>query len=168
MFMIIFVIIFSLIFAREIAGYDSRDNNGKYIVIKNNSIARLLLPRKIGRIKRTKADLNKMTYMGAVFYAANLLVILSIPIMLFLVPEIPAKAFEIDARYIYIFVDTLNEKLPVLIAFILLAVEMGFEVINIIVQSKRQKKNWITVLAFLFIIIIALFILLNFKELIFM
>ena len=87
-----------------------------------------------------------MTYIGAIFYICNLLLILSIPVFLLLVPEIKVSPFEIDARYLYIFVDTLNQKLPVLFAFLLLAVEIIFEFINVISQSKKQNKKGIVIL----------------------
>ncbi|MEE1197652.1 MAG: hypothetical protein U0K54_00665 [Acutalibacteraceae bacterium] len=169
MFMILFIIVGTLLLARDISGYDSRYNSKKYFVLKNKEVAKILLPKSVGwqrSVKRLKSDFNKMTYIGATFYICNVLLILSIPVFLFLVPDIKVSPFEIDARYLYIFVDTLNQKLPVLFAFLLLAVEIVFEFINVLWQSKKQNKKGIVILSSILMIIIGLFGVLQVKELI--
>ena len=169
MYMIVFILIGTLLFARDISGYDSRYNIGKYFVLQNKKIAKILLPKSTGfqrGLKRSKADFNKMTYSGAIFYFFNLLVILSIPIFLFLVPEIQVQPFEIDSRYIYIFADTLNQKLPIIFTFILLTAEVIVVFINVIIQARKQNKNWLIILSLILIILIALFGLLQIEELI--
>ena len=131
MFMIVFIIFGTLIFAREISGYDIKYNNRKYFVLQNKVISKILLSKSVGTQRRSrlrcKTDFNKMTYVGAVFYLCNLLLVLSISISLFLLPEIKTQPYELDTRYIYIWVDTINEELPVLLSLILLAVEIIFE-----------------------------------------
>ena len=60
------------------SGYDNRYNDRKYFVLKNKEIAKLLLPKSAGwsrSANRTKANFNKMTYIGAIFYICNLLLI---------------------------------------------------------------------------------------------
>ena len=168
MYMIIFILIGTLLLARNISGYDNRYNARKYFVLHNKDITKILLPKSVGfqrGVKRTKADFNKMTYVGAVFYLFNLLVILSIPVCLFLVPEIQIQPFEIDTRYIYIFVDTLNQQLPVLFALILLTTEIIFEFLNVIIKARKQNKKWLIILSLILIILIALLGLLQVKEL---
>ena len=83
-----------------------------------------------------------------------------------LIPEIQVSPFEIDSRYIYILVDTLNEKLPVLLFLILLAVESIFELINVIMQSKKQNIKGMIILSCILIVIICLFGLLQIEELV--
>ena len=169
MYMIIFIIFASLFISRVVSGYDNRYNDRKYFVIKNKVIAKLLLPKSAGWSRganRAKANFNKMTYIGAIFYICNALLILSIPLFLFLVPEIKVSPFEIDTRYLYILVETLNQKLPVLFSFLLLAVEIIFEFINVISQSKKQNKKGMVALSSILMIIIGLFGILQVEEII--
>ncbi len=172
MYMIIFIIFASLFISRVVSGYDNRYNDRKYFVIKNKGIAKLLLPKSAGWSRganRAKANFNKMTYIGAIFYICNVLLILSIPVFLFLVPEINVSPFEIDTRYLYILVDTLNQKLPVLFALLLLAVEIIFEfinVINMVSQSKKQNKKGMIILSSILMVIIGLFGILQVVEII--
>ena len=95
--MIIFIIFATLYIARNLSGYDSRYNDRKHFALQNKEIAKILLPKSSGwqrSAKRTKTDFNKMTYAGAVFYFFNLLLILSIPVFLFLIPDIKIQPFE--------------------------------------------------------------------------
>ena len=169
MYMIVFILFLTLFLARNISGYDSRYNTHKCLVIQNKTFAKIFLPKSTGfqrGVKRSKTDFNKMTYAGAVFYVLNLLVILSIPIFLYLVPEIQVQPLEIDSRYIYIFVDTLNQKLPVIFTLILLTAEIIFEFINVILQARKRDAKWLIILSVILIILIALFGLLQVEELI--
>lgn len=72
-------------------------------------------------------------------------------------PEIKVSPFEIDTRYLYILVDTLNQKLPVLFAFVLLTIEIIFEFINAISQSKKRNKKGMIILSSILMILIGLF-----------
>ena len=169
MFMVLFIVLGTLLLARDISGYDSRYNIRKYFVLKNKAIAKILLPKSVGwqrGVKRFKSDFNKMTYIGATFYICNLLLILSIPIFIFFVPKIQVLSLEIDMRYIYISVDTLNEKLPVLLFLILLAIEIVFEFIDVILQSKKQNKKGMVILSSILMLIISLFGIFQVKEII--
>lgn len=169
MFMILFIIVGTLFFARDISGYDNRYNNRKHFVLKNKEIANILLPKSCGWqrcVKRAKSDFNKITYIGVAFYILNILLILLVPVFLFLVPEIKVSPFEIDTHYLYISVDTLNQKLPVLFAFLLLAVEIMFEFIYVILQSKKQNKKGMVILSSILMMIIGLFGILQVEEII--
>lgn len=169
MFMILFIVVGTLLLARDISGYDSRYNTRKYFVLKNKEIAKILLPKSVGwqrGVKRVKADFNKMTYIGATFYFCNLLLILSIPVFIFLVPEIQVQPFEFDTRYICVSVYTLNQKLPVLFFLILLAIEIVFEFFNVFAQAKKQNIKWMIILSSILVVMIVLFGLLQFKELV--
>ena len=169
MYKIVFILIGTLLLARDISGYDSRYNSKKYFVLKNKEFAKILLPKSVGwqcSVKRLKSDFNKMTYIGATFYICNLLLILTIPAFLFLVPEIKVSPFEIDTRYLYILVDTLNQKLPVLLSLILLTMEIIFVFFNVIIQSKKQKSKGMIILSCILIVIMGLFGLLQIEELV--
>ena len=166
---VILLIFFATVFiARIMSGYDSRYNNRKYFIFQNKNIAKVFLPKSGWNrgSKRKKADFNKMTYVGATFYFCNLILILLIPIFLFLIPEIKIHPFEIDSRYIYITVDSLNEKLPLLLSLILLTVEIIFEFLEIISQTLKHNKKGMFILSIFLLIIIAVFGLLQVEEII--
>ena len=169
MIMILFIIFATLFIARTISGYDNKYNDRKYFVLQNKEIAKILLPKTAGWQrgvkKRSSSDFNKMTYSGAVFYLFNVFVILSIPVFRFLVPEIQVSPFEFEVRYLHIFVDTLNTKLPVLFSLILLAVEIIFVFINEILLALKQKKKFLIILSIVLLVIIFLFGLLQVEEL---
>ena len=169
MIMILFIIFATLFIARTISGYDNKYNDRKYFVLQNKVIAKILLPKTAGWQrgvkKRSSSDFNKMTYSGAVFYLFNVFVILSIPVFRFLVPEIQVSPFEFEVRYLHIFVDTLNTKLPVLFSLILLAVEIIFVFINEILLALKQKKKFLIILSIVLLVIIFLFGLLQVEEL---
>ena len=169
MIMFLFIIFATLFIARTISGYDNKYNDRKYFVLQNKEIAKILLPKTAGWQrgvkKRSSSDFNKMTYSGAVFYLFNVFVILSIPVFRFLVPEIQVSPFEFEVRYLHIFVDTLNTKLPVLFSLILLAVEIIFVFINEILLALKQKKKFLIILSIVLLVIIFLFGLLQVEEL---
>ena len=171
MFMLSFIIVLTLFWARSIAGYDSRYNARKYFTVKRELIAWLFLPKSVGLsrqyTRRSKADYYKMTYIGAVFYLCNLLIILSIPVFLILIPEIPSSPFEIDSKYVFVFADTINEKIPVISALILLAAEILCDFINIFSVSKRENKKLMTGLVCVLMGIIFIWLLLLAKELLY-
>jgi hypothetical protein len=167
--MIWFILFATLLLARDMSGYDSRYNNKKYFVLKNKSVAEIILPKTVGfqrGVKRKKADFYKMTYTGLFFYLCNLLLIFLIPLCLLLVPEIQVQPYELETRYIYILVDTLNQKLPVLFSLILLSIEIIYVFINIIAQAKKQNKKWLIILSMILVVIFVLFGLLHVEELI--
>ncbi len=169
MYMVVLLIVCTLLLARNISGYDNRYYNYKYFTVDNKTLARLLLPKSTGwsrhNIKRAKNDFNKMTYVGLSFYICNLIIIVLIPILLFFVPEIKTTPFEIETRYLYILVDTINEKIPVLLTFILLSAEIIFEFINTMLQSKNKK--FLMFLLCVLVVIACLFGIMQIKELIY-
>lgn len=169
MFAMVLIIICTLIIAREIAGYDSRYNDRKFFVLQNKKIAKILLPKSVGfqrGVKRKKDDFNKMTYIGASFYLCNLLLFLIALIFLLFIPEIKTTPFELESKYLYIFVDTINEKIPILLSFVLLTIEIVFEFINIIIKAKKENKKGMIILSSFLIFIILLFGLFQLYELV--
>lgn len=169
MFAMVLIIICTLIIAREIAGYDGRYNDRKYFVLQNKKIAKILLPKSVGfqrGAKRKKEDFNKMTYIGASFYLCNFLLFLIALIFLLFIPEVKTVPFELESEYIYIFVDTINEKIPVLLSFVLLAVEIIFELINTTIKTIKENKKGLMILSLILIVLIAAFGLLQVYELV--
>jgi len=172
MYMNVLLIACTLFLARNIAGYDSRYNNHKYFSIKNKFLASVFLPKSTGfsrhNIKRAKSDFNKMTFVGLSFYICNLIIIISIPVLLFFVPEIKTMPFEMESRYLYIFVDTANEKIPILLTCILLAAEIIFECLKGILHARKENKKFLIIIFGVLLFIAFLFGIIQIKELTFL
>ena len=166
--MFIIVLIGAIFLAREMAGYDSRYNTRKYFVLNNKQLAKILLPKRIsvGRssVKRSKADFNKMTYLGAVFYGLNLLIIMLIPIFLLLVPEIKLQPLEIENNYV--FVNTLNQKILFLCSCLLIAVEVAFMFLYQFVKAKMKNQKWMMVLSFIMVVLMALCVVFQINDMV--
>lgn len=97
-------------FARLASTYDSRIHKGKYIVIRNERIARLFIEKCIdfGRGRQTlKKDRNKMSLFGLIIYSGILFVIL-LSIILLIVPKVPCEPFLVDSEKLFIYADTVN------------------------------------------------------------
>jgi len=120
--MVYLVFIMSLFLIRLIAGYDSRHQKGKYVTIQNTLLCKVLLSRSVvvERKKRLKKDQNKMSVWGIAFYAAAGVVLLVNLFFLF-VNDIPVEPWVIDSTELYIYADTLNEKVSALVVLILFA-----------------------------------------------
>ena len=115
-------IIFVLIFARICSCYDSRISKGKYVTIKNNTLAKLLIDNEhfFYKGKRTlKKDRNKLSIAGMIFYLCVVFIVVLTFIFL-LLPQIPCEPFELDSTKIYLYADTLNEKIPIIFSIILM------------------------------------------------
>ena len=171
--MLIILLIGAFLLARDCAGYDSAINKGKYILINNISFQKFLLPKKrmvTNFSKRVKEDKNKMTIAGLIFYSCLSIIILLIPILLIFVPKIPINPYEIDTRYIYIYVDTLNQKIPVLLTILLITFEFTYYLFTLFKINKFEIKKGIKIgiyfLCSLLFVLMFLSIIFTFKEII--
>jgi len=147
MYMLPIALLFTVIFARVSTTYDSRYSNGKYIVVKNNALAKLLIEKEsfLGKGKRTlQKDRNKMSVIGLVFYLCNLFVVIMTAVLL-LLPQIPCAPLVIDAK-LYFFADTVNTKVPVVVTVILLCVEFLHFAILMFRDTKEIEGKWVRTL----------------------
>ena len=104
----------------------------RYIIIKNNVLSKILIDQAdpaSGRSKNAKANRNKLTYAGIVFYILFFALVSFSVVMLFL-PDIPCESFIYESKTMFLVGNTLNEKLTVLLAFTLLFAETDFHFIN--------------------------------------
>lgn len=109
----ILFLVFSLIVARTLTPYDSRYDKGKYILIKNQKIAKILIEKQLFWERRNvqKKDRNKMAISGFVLYIADFALIF-IAIILACSPKIPCVPFVLSyEETVYLYADTLNEKI---------------------------------------------------------
>lgn len=132
MYGLLIIIIFTLFFARICTSFDSRVDKGRFIKIKNEKLAKVLIEQMSfwERRKVLKQDRNKMSFVGLVFYLSNALIVL-ITLIFLLIPEISCRPLEIEATDIYIYVDTWNTKVPLVCAGILLCSEMAYFILKI-------------------------------------
>ena len=104
----------------------------RYIVIKNKTVSKLLIGQSDlvnYHSKNAKANRNKLTYSGIVFYGLFLL-LCCFSVTMALLPDFPCEGFVYDSRYMFLAGNTLNQKLPVVFAFTLLLAEGAFFFIN--------------------------------------
>ena len=121
MFMVYLLFVLSLFAIRVMAGYDSRCQKGKYIMVKNTFWSKVLMgdiPSIYRGTKRLQEDRNKMSVFGVVFYAAAGIVLL-VNLFFLLVNDIPIEPWEIEAEGFFVYADTLNEKVSALVILIL-------------------------------------------------
>ena len=78
MYMFPLLLFFTVIFARLSTTYDSRNSKGKYIVIKNRTLAKALIEKENFYYKgrhTLQKDRNKMSVIGLAFYLCNVFVV---------------------------------------------------------------------------------------------
>lgn len=150
--------IFTIIFARICTTYDSRSSRGKYITIKNKTLAKLLIEKEhfLDKGEYTlQKDRNKMSIIGLTFYLCNLFIII-LTLILLLLPQIPCAPFEIDATKMYLFANTINSKLSIVLTMILLCAEFLYFAIMLFRCIKNVEQKWLKILIFVISIIIGL------------
>ena len=142
------LIIFCIVFIRCFAGYDSRFENGKYIYIKH-PVLRVILTDSTSffeRTKRRKNDRDKMSVVGLLFYVVAALVIL-INIVLLLVPQMPIEPWAIPSTK-FKAIDTLNEKISVILVWLLLCAVMGYMITLCARSVKTIKQKWLRIFVY--------------------
>ncbi len=155
MYMFPLLLFFSIFFARFSTTYDSRNCTGKYIVIKNCTLAKLLVEKAsfFDKGKYTlQKDRNKMSVIGLIFYLCNVFVITLFGVLL-LLPQIPCAPLEIDATKLYLYADTVNTKIPIVLAIILLCVEFLHILALMFRYRKEVEQKWIKGLIFVLSIV---------------
>lgn len=156
MYMYPFFILFVFLMARANSAYHPHLLFRRYVVIRNQTLSKLLIdqadPVKIRR-KNTKSNRNKLSYSGIIFYGLSLLLCL-FSLVMALIPDIPCDTFIFSSRYMYLTGSSLNQKLPFVFSLILLFAEGAFYFINTskyAVETTTAKK-FTRVLYILFII----------------
>lgn len=137
-------IIFTLLFARISTSYDSRVDKGRFIKIKNEKLAKLLIEQTSFRERKKllKKDRNKMSFAGLAFYLSNVFVVL-VTLIFKIIPEIPCKPLEIAATDMYLYADTWNTKVPLICSGILLCSEMAYFILKIFKNGLNLEQKWL-------------------------
>ena len=158
MYMLPILLFFILVFARISTCYDSRISKCKYITVKNNTLAKILIEKEsfFDKGKYTlKKDRNKMSIVGLSFYLC-LIFIVVLTLFFCLLPKIPCEPFEFDATKMYLYADTLNQKIPVILSIILLCSEILYFTVSLFQYKKKIEQKWIKTLVVVSSIIIGL------------
>ena len=162
------VFLVALIMCRFIAGYDSRFQNGKYIVIKSPILRKLLMDKEslFERKKRLPKDINKMSVSGLISYIVAAVALVFALFSCLNLPQILIEPTDIFFEY----VDTLNQKVAFLWVLIFVALVFSFLVIELIRCSKTTEPKWVKVLidiiAALALIVCAAVLFVMIKELV--
>ena len=146
MIMVYIIFLLALIFVRGFAGYDSRRQKGKYIVIKNEILSRLLLDKMMMFEKsyRLKKDRNKMSFVGLVYYIAAFIVFI-ISVVFTLVPDIPSEPWVFQSVKFALLADSLNDKIVVIAITSILAAVFSYLSISIVKMTKDTKPTWLKI-----------------------
>ena len=158
MYMLPILLFFILVFARISTCYDSRVSKCKYITVKNNTLAKILIEKEsfFDKGKYTlKKDRNKMSIVGLSFYLCVIFIV-ALTLFFCLLPKIPCEPFEFDATKMYLYADTLNQKIPIILSIILLCSEFVYFAVSLFRYKKEIEQKWIKTLVVVSSIILGL------------
>ena len=149
-----FLLLIVFIMARNNSAYHPHLLFKRYVVIKNKTVSMLLIGQSDpanGRTKNAKANRNKLTYAGIMFYSLFLLLV-CFSVIMALLPDIPCEGFVYESNTLFFVGNTLNEKLPVLLAFALLFAECSFDFVNTLkcAVEKTMAKRLVRTISCLF------------------
>ena len=146
MVMMYVLFLLSVIFIRGFAGYDSRKKKGKYIVIKNETLSRLLLDKMMMLEKsyRLKKDKNKMSIVGLMYYIAAFIVFI-VSIVFALIPDIPCDPWVFRSAKFALLADTLNDKIVTIAITLLLSAVWDYIAVSIVKMTKDTRPTWLKI-----------------------
>ena len=146
MVMMYVLFLLSVIFIRIFAGYDSRKEKGKYIVIKSRILSTLLLDEMdmLEKTDRLKKDRNKMSIVGLIYYLVAL-VVLIISIVFALIPNIPCEPWAFESAKFVLFADSVNDKIVTVAITLLLAAVFSYLAVSIVKFTKDTKPTWLRI-----------------------
>lgn len=148
--MLYLLYILMLIVCRFFAGYDSRYQTGKYIVIRIPKVRALLVDSVsyYDRSKRLKKDIHKMSVMGVVLYAVAAVSLVGSVVAQVAVPAIPVDPLVIETDTFIMCADTLNTMLSAAFIWAFLLICMIFFVVGIM-RSIKKEKRWVRILVYI-------------------
>jgi hypothetical protein len=138
-------LLFALFFVRINATYHPHLIFKKYIIVRNQKLARALIGQSdpvTPKTKNAKANRNKLSYAGIVFYGL-FAVLLLMCVVFALLPDIPASNHPFAEKSFFVSGSTLNVILPGILTWVLLFAEFSFHVLNTskyAVEKTRAKK----------------------------
>lgn len=141
--LVLILLLMALFWARAFSTYDSRENNGRYIVIKNKKVARLIIRKEEITTKHDTPikDRNKMSVFGLAFYL-SIMVIALISLILACSADIPCDILQVNSENFNFSVDTLNEKIPIVLSLMLICLELLYFLLRHLKTIKEIKEKW--------------------------
>ena len=141
-------LLFALFFVRINATYHPHLIFKKYIIVRNQKLARALIGQSdpiMPKTKNAKANRNKLTYAGIAFY--GMFAVLAVLCVVFaLLPDMPANSHPFPAYARLMPGSTLNVMLPSVLTWALLFGEFAFHVLNTskyaVKKAKAKKFIW--------------------------
>ncbi len=142
LFMFPLILLLLFLSARINSAYHPKLIFKKYINLKNQKLAKLLIDpaSPFSKANNAKANRNKMTIVGILCYSLLALLMIFTATMLWLIPEIQTDSFELDSRFIYLAGNTLNEYLPYEFSLILLMFFAGLHFFNCCRTDEKDIK----------------------------
>lgn len=141
----LFFYICSFFLARKVSGFDSVQNNSRYFYLKNEALAKFLLPKKVGyrttRKLRSKDDFNKMTYFGLASYISVFLLFLVYLYLSFCVSPLYVDwdiTISIGDDHI---LNTLNDILPFFLWFMVTVIIICYSLYMEYKSTKRRRLS---------------------------
>lgn len=143
MFLILMAINWMLIYSKT--QFNPNDTKGKYINIKNRSLAKLLIKQKSDYVKYVKVKdrwkLNIPCFIGYVIFSF----IIIIAIIMYLIPEMSCEPTRLPfSRFNSIIIDTYNAKIPYILAFMMLFVQFDIMLVFANIKLFKTEKDKIT------------------------
>ena len=159
----------ALVLIRVFASYDSRCQRGRYMRIDNRVFQKLLLEKRAfwEDGDRLEKDRNKITVPGVIFYVCALFVLAANVVLRCLVPRIPATPWEMDSEKLYVYAETVNERLCVALIWFFLLAALAYMMIEILAHAKSVEKIWLRVTAYAVAVGVLIVIVFMAAELIF-
>lgn len=147
--MLYLLYILMLIVCRFFAGYDSRYQTGKYIVIRSPKVRALLMDSVsfYVRSKRLKKDIHKMSVMGVVLYAVAAVSLVGSVVAQFAIPPIPVDPLVIETDQFIMRTDTLNTLISAAFIWAYLLCVMLCCAVRI-AQSVKKEKKWVRIVVY--------------------
>ena len=156
MIMLYLLFLVSFIICRFIAGYDSRFQKGKYIVINSPMLRKLLVDEMafFERKKRLEKDINKMTFSGLFFYIYIFLTLIVCVVLNFIVPKTPSEPWVIETADFFMCADTLNEKLSAICIWLFFLSVISYIAVLMARHTKTEMQKWLRALTYIASVII--------------
>lgn len=130
-------------FSRIYFSYDPNKPNAKYITVKNDFLARLLIakPSRKNKDSISESDRNKLSLFSLITYIIQAALAI-VFVILQIVPSIPCEPFEFHyARRGSITLYTLNDKIPLILTMLLFIIEFVWITLPLIINNIKDKKK---------------------------
>lgn len=153
----IFLMYFCYTCSYAVSPYNPDKPHMKYITIKNKTLARLLISKGNSKKQHIKNDDKcKLSVISLLFYIIQV-VLLIVSIVLQIIPQIPCEpfAFYLGRHGAHFQLNTLNEKIPLILSTLLVIIEMLSILLPAFINKIKKKEVKIS---YVFTILLSFFL----------